>query len=59
MVKRSGPRYGVVVIWLLIVSLGLSGVVAPFILPEQIYADIVRSFSDAFYQQELNLATSQ
>lgn len=51
-------RYGVVVVWFLIVSVGLSGVVAHFVLPKQIYADMVRLFSDALYQQELNLATS-
>ena len=51
-------RYGVVVVWLLIVGIGLSGVVAPFVLPKQTYADLVRLVSDAYYQQELNLATS-
>lgn len=51
-------RYGVVVVWVLIVSIGLSGVVAPFVLPKQTYADIIRLFFDAYYQQELNLATS-
>ncbi|MCB9079881.1 MAG: hypothetical protein H6631_19930 [Anaerolineaceae bacterium] len=51
-------RYGVVVVWLLIVGTGLSGVVAPLVLPQQTYADVFRLFSDAYYQQELNLATS-
>ncbi|MCB0165518.1 MAG: DUF2306 domain-containing protein [Anaerolineae bacterium] len=51
-------RYGVGVVWLLIVGTGLSGVVAPLVLPQQTYADIFRMFSEAYYQQELNLATS-
>ena len=51
-------RYGVVIVWFLIVGTGLSGVVAPLVLPKQTYADSVRLVSDAYYQQELNLATS-
>jgi|GEM_PF-2272228 len=56
--KDQVARYGVVVVWFLIVGIGLSGVVAPLVFPKQIYADSMRLFSDAYYQQELNLATS-
>ncbi len=51
-------RYGVVVVWFLIVGIGLSGVVAHFALPTQVYAETITVFSDLYYQQELNLATS-
>ncbi len=39
-------------------SVGLSGVLAHFLLPNQTYAEIVRLFSELYYQQELALATS-
>ena len=51
-------RFGTIIVWLLIGFIGLTGVFAHFLLPDQTYAEIVRIFSESVYQQELALAES-
>ena len=55
---RTVGQVGKVVVWMSIVSIGLTGVVAHYWMPTPIYEAIISGFSDAIYQQELKLASS-
>ncbi len=55
---KTVAQVGKFVIWISIISIGLSGVVAHYVLPAPIYEAFISTFSNSIYQQELKLASS-